>query len=78
MPNNRPAVQKKYQQKPQFKEYKRVYYLNKQKERIRSIASEDGPISLAFRNELTNLDNIRDVRIKTKEYFGDRYDELIS
>lgn len=75
MVNNRSEVVKKYQQKPQFKEYKRQYYLNKKRDEIIKIAIEKKgrPNSHKFRKEIKAMDNMNDIRLHTRKFFGSNY-----
>jgi len=72
---HRNEVVKRYQQGPKFKEYKRKYYLNKKRNEIMDIAirvkGQNG--SRNFRKEIENMNDIREIRQKTREYFGDNY-----
>jgi hypothetical protein len=79
MVNNRKEVIRRYQRKPEFKEYKRKYHLDKVKSKISNIALEQSKDRKTqdFVNEILNLDTTKEVRDKAKEFFGSQYSTLI-
>jgi len=76
MVNNREEVVRRYQRKPEFKEYKRKYHLRKVKEQFINMAHEkygNRKKVRIFVEEIEHIDNVKDVRDKAKYFFGKDY-----